>query len=190
MQSLSSTTDAATAQLPPSIEVELREMRQLFNSIDPSPFTHKDLDGDAEEFIVSSAQEFPPDTALTLRVHLEVWPAEDPTELIRSAVHNYFAYRARLNRQEFRLLMKRGRASLIIGLLFLAACLLVNKLVFGVSSGAWAGIAQESLTIAGWVAMWRPMEIYLYDWWPVRRRGRIFTKLSGMPVEVIHKGQK
>ena len=52
----------------------------------------------------------------------------------------------------------------------------------------WTGILRESLTIAGWVAMWRPMQIYLYDWWPLRRRGRLYTKLSGMPVEVVHKG--
>mgnify|MGYP003429076295 CR=1 FL=1 len=186
---MSSTTSAATAKRPPSIEMELRDLRQLFNSMDPSPFKDKDLDREAEEFIVSSAQEFPPDTALTLRLHLDEWPAEDPTTLIRSAVHNYFAYRARLNRQEFRLLMKRGRTSLIIGLLFLVTCLLLNKFVIGSSTEPWAGIAHESLTIAGWVAMWRPMEIYLYDWWPVRRRGRIFTKLSGMHVEVIRKGQ-
>jgi hypothetical protein len=44
---------------------------------------------------------------------------------------------------------------------------------------------RESLTIAGWVAMWRPMQTYLYDWWPVRRRSCIYTKLSHMPVEVI-----
>ena len=43
-----------------------------------------------------------------------------------------------------------------------------------------------SLTIAGWVAMWKPMETYLYDWWPVRRRGKVFKKLSVMPVEVVH----
>jgi hypothetical protein len=37
------------------------------------------------------------------------------------------------------------------------------------------------------VAMWRPMQIYLYDWWPVRRRSRIHRKLSLMPVEVTPK---
>jgi hypothetical protein len=44
---------------------------------------------------------------------------------------------------------------------------------------------RESLTIAGWVGMWRPMEMYLYDWWPVLRRARVFRKLSAMPVEVV-----
>ena len=175
-----------------SIELGLRDVRQLFNSMDPSPFNEKDLDSNAEEFIVSYAQEFPPDTGLTLRIYLAEWPPEDPTETIRSAVHNYFAYREKLNRQEFRLMMKRGRTSLIIGLVFLVTCLLISKLIVGKlivgnSTGTWAGVVRESLTIAGWVAMWRPMEIYLYDWWPLRRRGRTYTKLSQMPVEVTQR---
>jgi len=31
------------------IELRLREIEQLFNSMDPTPFHHKDLDPDAEE---------------------------------------------------------------------------------------------------------------------------------------------
>ena len=41
-----------------------------------------------------------------------------------------------------------------------------------------ARIVRESLHIGGWVAMWHPMETYLYGWWPVRRQGRIFRKPS------------
>jgi hypothetical protein len=50
--------------------------------------------------------------------------------------------------------------------------------------GALPSFLTQSLTIAGWVAMWRPMEIYHYWWWPLRRRGQIFDKLSRMQVEV------
>lgn len=170
-----------------TIELEVRDTKQLFNSMDPSPFREKDLDSDAEEFIESWAQEFPGDAPLTLRVYLSEWPAEDPTALIRDAVHNYFAYRARQDDLEFRRLMQQGRTSLGIGLVFLVACLVVIKTLAGSSTDTWAGVLRESLTIAGWVAMWRPMQIYLYDWWPVRRRARIHRKLSLMPVEVTPK---
>jgi hypothetical protein len=51
----------------------------------------------------------------------------------------------------------------------------------------WATISRESLTIGGWVAMWRPMEIYLYDWWPLRRRTLVYRKLSRMPVEIVQR---
>jgi hypothetical protein len=69
-------------------------MNQLFNSMDPSPFIEKDLDNDAEEFIVSWAQEFSPKAPIKLRIHLDQWPAEDPKELIRTAVRNHFDHRA------------------------------------------------------------------------------------------------
>jgi hypothetical protein len=44
-----------------NIELNLRDINQLFNTIDPSPFPDKDLDRSAEDFIVSWAQEFPID---------------------------------------------------------------------------------------------------------------------------------
>jgi hypothetical protein len=152
--------------------------------MDPAPFPEKDLDTDAEEFILSWVQEFPLEEPVTMVVHLNEFPADqDPQKVIEEGVHHYFAYRARLNRMEFRQLLKEGQQSLIIGLLFLAACLTAGHAIGGESSGTFRSIAQESLTIAGWVAMWRPMQIYLYDWWPLRRRGKFYHKLSRMKVE-------
>jgi hypothetical protein len=173
-----------------SINLKLHDINQLFNTMDPSPFIEKDLDDGAEEFIVDWAQEFPPDAAVKLRISLEQWPAEDPKELIGQAVHNYFSHRAQLTHLEFRRLIKQGRTSLFIGLVFLAACLVViSTLLPDNKTGTWASVPRESLTIAGWVAMWRPMQIFLYDWWPLRRREKIYAKLSHMPVEVVQHGK-
>ena len=49
-------------------------------------------------------------------------------------------------------------------------------------------ILRESLTIGGWVAMWRPMQIFLYEWWPLARRGRIYRNLSHAEVAVVPAG--
>ena len=49
-------------------------------------------------------------------------------------------------------------------------------------------VIREGLTIAGWVAMWRPLQMYLYDWWPVRRRWKILNKLGRMKVEIHREG--
>ena len=153
MHSLPSPGDTALEQKHSRvIELELRDISQLFNSMDPSPLEKKDLNDDVEEFIVSWAEEYRPDQALTLRIYLDEWPAEDHIELVRNSIHNYFAYRADLNRLAFRRLMRRGRTSLLIGLLFLAACLATSKLLLGDIEGTWARIVRESLTIAGWVA--------------------------------------
>jgi len=189
MRSSSSGDVATDPKHSHSIKLKLRDLNQLFNSMDPSPFIEKDLDDEAEEFIVSWAEEFSPRTRLKLRIYLEQWPEEDPTELIRQAVHNYFAHRAELTNLEFKHLMKQGRTSLVIGLLFLTTCLVISETLLRGEAGTWADILRESLTIAGWVAMWRPMQTYLYDWWPLLRRGRVYAKLSHMPVEVVPKGK-
>jgi hypothetical protein len=167
------------------IELNLRDIHQLFNTMDPSPFHEKDLDHDAEEFIVSWAQEFHRHEPVDLIVHLEKLPdGQDANRLVTEAVHNYFDYRARLNQLEFKRLMKQGRMSLLVGLSFLGLCLLIIELMLLNHPGTLPNFLAQSLTIAGWVAMWRPMEIYLYSWWPLRRRGKIFDKLCRMTVEV------
>ncbi|WP_415176918.1 hypothetical protein [Porticoccus sp.] len=48
-----------------------------------------------------------------------------------------------------------------------------------------AELLSEGLMIGGWVAMWRPMEIFLYRWWPIVRRRRTYIRLAEMPVTVI-----
>ena len=157
--------------------------------MDPSPFHERDLDDDAEEFIVGWAREFPRGDPVSLVVHVNQLPAhEDAEHLLEAAVHNYFTYRANLNRLEFRHLLKEGRTSLIIGLAFLAACMLTSQLLRR-QEGTLAIVLREGLIIAGWVAMWRPMEIFLYEWWPLRRKGRLYEKLSRMRVEVRKRSE-
>jgi hypothetical protein len=163
------------------IEISLSRVQQLFNSLDPSPFHEKDLDADAESYIVGAAREFHLATPLKLLFHLP--PAEIPTAgRIEESIHSYFAYRRDATRRDFRFLLRQGRIALVIGLAFLAACLSLRALI---SSTAVVGtIESEGLAIAGWVAMWRPLEIFLYDWWPLRRMVRVYDKLARVPVEV------
>lgn len=166
------------------IEIFVDTITQLFNSMDPSPFHEKDLDHDAEEFIVSWAQEYHLRDPLFLRIHIRRTSEEpDSAHLVEQGVHNYFAYRAKLSRLELKRLLKQGRISLVIGFLFLATCLLSELLIYQ-SLGTLLPLLRESLTIAGWVAMWRPMQIFLYDWWPVLQTGRLYEKLSRVPVEI------
>lgn len=157
--------------------------------MDPSPFHERDLDDDAEEFIVGWAREFPRHDPMLLVVHVNQLPSHSDTQhLLETAVHNYFAYRAKLNGLEFRYLLKQGRTSLIIGLGFLVACIGISQLVRQLP-GTLAIILREGLIIAGWVAMWRPIEIFLYEWWPLLGKKRLYEKLSRMRVEVCKRNE-
>ncbi len=169
---------------PGLIELKLRDLSQLFNSMDPSPFHEKDLDHDAEEFIVSWAQEYSPKEPLMLRIHLEQRSGEKPL-MIEQAVHNYFLYRKEISQREFRHLMKLARTSLLIGSVFLASCLLAGNFIQSNVPAGWVHFFKEGLTIVGWVAMWRPIQLYLYDWWPVYRQIGIYQRLGSMAVEIV-----
>jgi hypothetical protein len=171
------------------IEVRVAELRQLFNAIDPSPFKERDLDPRAEEFIVEWSRDLPRDAPLALVVHLE--RAAGPTDeavMLRQAIHAFFGERAASSRRSLRALFGRGRTSLAIGLAFVATSIGVGDALATYFQGSrWAVILQESLLIGGWVAMWRPLEVFLYDWWPIRADTRLLDKLSAMPVRITYR---
>jgi len=169
---------------PQRIELKLQSVHQLFNSMDPAPFHERDLDDDAEEFIVSWAREHPVRQPIRLIVHLGQTSGDaDNAQLITDSIHHYFDYKATLNRREFRQLMTEGWVSLIIGLSFLALCTLLAQTI-APKFGHLASMAREGLTIMGWVAMWTPLDIDLYRWWPIFELGRVYRKLSQIPIEV------
>lgn len=178
-------SSAMPAVQPASIELRLRELSQLFNSLDPSPFHDRDIDADAEEFILSWAREAPQAAEFELVLHLETRPADEKAAALEGAVQHYFAARAEMKRREFRALLRRGRTSLIVGLVFLFACLGTSELIATQTPGTFMSILKEGLTIGGWVAMWRPLEIYLYDWWPLRDEYRMLDCLSRMRVRIV-----
>jgi hypothetical protein len=174
-------------ETPPNtaIMLRLRDLAQLFNSMDPSPFVERDLDADAEEYIMSWAHELPSGRDLELVIQLSLPAAADRVAGVEDAVRRYFGARAAIKRLELGRLMRRGRLSLLVGSIFLATCLLLGQLVARSASGPVADILREGLTIAGWVAMWRPLEIYLYDWWPLfEERGRL-DLLAGIRVRIV-----
>lgn len=167
------------------IELRIRDANQLFNSMDPTPFPEKDLDQDAEEFIFSWATELPRDIPIEMHIYL-TQPLEDPNlqTRITETIHAFFAYRSRMTRHQLRALIRRGRWSLLIGLVFLALCVAGADLLRLKGHSAFYDIVAESLVIGGWVAMWRPMEIFLYDWWPLRAQRRVYDRLAASGVIV------
>jgi hypothetical protein len=169
------------------IEVHLADLKQIFNSFDPTPFRERDIDPKAEEFIAGWAREIRADKPLGLLIHVDGEDATpDRIATVREAVREYFAGRAAATRQQLRLLFRRGRTSLVIGLVFLAGSIVLGNIVEGMlRETRFAGIASESLLIGGWVAMWRPLEVFLYDWWPIRAEARLFDRLSAMTVRVV-----
>src|SRR5690606_2002935 len=72
----------------------VREIGQLFHSLDPLPYRERDLDERVEEYVVGWAGELPK-TPIEIVVHLPPEEAErEDARHIDEAIRNYFAYRA------------------------------------------------------------------------------------------------
>lgn len=168
------------------VEVRLATARSLFNSLDPAPFIEKDLDADAERHIIDTVKDFPLAVPLKLVIYLPEAECESADAAsIPEAIANYFDYRAHRADMNLRFMLLQGRTSLLIGLLFLFGCLFARELLItALQDGLIRDIVEEGLMICGWVAMWRPIQIYLYDWWPIRRNRRIYEKIRAMPIEL------
>jgi hypothetical protein len=166
------------------IDVSASTVAELFSGLDPAPFRHKDLDPQVESYILAAVREVGGADRAKIAFHP---PDEQSTSVagicLPDAVHNYFAYREWVAGEDLARLARTGGVSLVIGLSFLFACLALRQLFRG--NGA-AGVAiGEGLLIVGWVALWRPLDIALYDWWPIWLQRRLFAKLKSIPVACV-----
>ncbi|MFG1298314.1 hypothetical protein V5F49_00825 [Xanthobacter sp. V3C-3] len=168
------------------IEIRVERVSQLFNMLDPFPFRERDLDPDAEAFIVEWARELPRAAPVRVVVHLPGSQAETAEAAgLPEALRHYFEGREATLAAELKELFRIGRLSLAIGGVVLALCMVLAGVIGeGTYSKTLAGFAAEGLIILGWVALWRPMEIFLYDWWPIARQRTLFRRLARADVSV------
>ena len=162
-----------------AIEIQVATVAQLFHTLDPFPFRERDLDSEAEEFIVGWARELPKTQPIRIIVHLPRAEAQtDRGAGLHQAINQYFSYRAEAATREMKELLRIGRYSLAIGLVVLGLCIAAGHAVVAYRGSELGQFVEEGLIILGWVANWRPIEIFLYDWWPILRRRRLLRRLA------------
>jgi hypothetical protein len=167
------------------IEIGLHKIDQLYNSFDPSPFQEKELDDEADRYIFAAARELGADKPFKLVLYLPADAVESPgAKTVEAAIRYHFLYRLQTARRDLRHELGRGRKSLVIGLAFLAACMAGREVALGLVPSAIQRILSEGLLIIGWVAMWGPLEVFLYGWWPIVGTCRILERLAVLDVEI------
>lgn len=168
------------------IEIRLNTPEQLLNSLDPSPFRTRDLDDKAADYIIENAEDQATPDPLLLVIDLPGdEAARDLAKELPSALQNSFRHRAGRARRQLREMFRNGRRSLAIGLGVLGlSILLVQLLELSMKGSALAKMIEQGLFILGWVAIWRPLEIFLYDWLPLSKRISILDRLAEAIIEV------
>jgi hypothetical protein len=162
------------------IELQVEKVGQLFDTLDPMPFRERDLDREAEEYIIGWARELPRKAPIRILIHLPApEAASEQAQILTQAMGRYFSYRADAMSRDLSERFRIGRYSLLVGLCMLSLCVMGGRLVVRVlPSSQFGALLNEGLIILGWVANWRPIEIFLYDWWPIVRHRNLLRRLA------------
>ena len=167
------------------IELRVDEIKQLFHTLDPYPFRERDLDREAEDFIVGWVRELPIGQPIKIIVHFPDSIAQTiASRELGVAFNRYFSHRFGVIQRALNELFRVGRRSLAIGVFVLIVCFAAAHFAGELFSGTpFKRPGEESFLILGRVENWRPFEIFLYDWWPIASRRDLYCRLSSAIVE-------
>lgn len=169
------------------IDLKVDDPQQLLDMLDPFPFRERGLDGDVDEYIVEHAQEVAPDAPLAISIHLPATQASSAlAQGLPAIVRQHFVGQAERRDIELSRLFSLGRKTLVVGIVVLGLCLILGQSLLKLfPDSRLAEVVMEGLVILGWVANWRPMEIFLFDWWPLVQERRLYRRLAGADVGVV-----
>jgi hypothetical protein len=105
---------------------------------------------------------------------------------LREALTRYCRHKMQQNRHELIALRWKGLKALQDGVVFLAICLLLS-VVFENAQFLPEFLRRflgEGFLIAGWVSLWHPIEVLLYEWWPFSRENRVYDSIMEMEIVI------
>lgn len=164
------------------IELTVEKPQHLFHAFDPSPVAGRELDERIEGFIIHSAEDVP-ETQYRLIIHVPDQISPTEADGLANAVRAHFNHQYEIQTRKRQALMREGRQALAIGIGFLFACGIAGHFALKAFPAPFGLFVEQGLLIVGWVANWRPIEVFLYDWRPLARNQRLFGALAEMPVE-------
>jgi len=160
------------------IELQLRDLNDLVEA-GASPLRDGALTSDAENYIVRKAKLI----ASHQPIRLNIKSVEPLDRDVGPIIRDHFRAAARNQSEAIRELFRSGRKALLIGLVILSSCLLLAwYFTYHVPQRPITRLIQESFVILGWVSMWKPIEVFLYEWLPFARRRSLFLRLSSADV--------
>lgn len=173
-----------------TIELRLRTIESFFQApaVDPFHGEFVDISGIDQLIDTMNARPGRRQRIGAMAIHLpasEITP--DLAARLRTAINNYCNAQIRQAAQKKREIRVEGWKALRIGLIFWAICLglslLFEEMLF--TRHAVGRFLGEGFIIAGWVGLWRPAELLLYEWWPYSREIRRYQEIKAMDVRIV-----
>jgi hypothetical protein len=159
------------------IKVRVAAVEQFFNPMDPTSIDERSLNPEAADWIEEWAEDLDKDQPISVEIFVADGRLGGREPAIVNALHNHFEYREWQSARQLSKLWREGRISLLIGFTAIASLNAASRLI-GTSKNPVIQVLHDGLAVIGWVSMWKPMEIFLYQWWPIRRERRACHRLA------------
>jgi hypothetical protein len=164
----------------PILDVRVATLEQLFDNRDPAPFRDRDLDPELVEYLLDGARELAGTKPLRIAIWLESPAAGD----VEQAVRAHFEHELNRSDRRRREQVRAGWIGLAIAAVVVVVLITVGEMVERRVTGALGTGLREALVISGWVLMWRPLEVLVYDRITWRRDRRLLLSIRDAAVEV------
>lgn len=164
------------------IDVRVRSIEQIFDNRDPMPFLERDLDDEVAQYLTECATDIGREP---LRVAFWSETSSLDEAAVQKAFRNHFDYELGRARRRVRASARSARNGFFIGIALMVVLRVISEVfVMQLSPGDARRILHEGLVIVSWVALWRPIDLVLYDFWPVRERRQIIEQLRDAEVSL------
>lgn len=162
------------------LEVRVATLERIFDNRDPAPFRERALDPDFVEYLVESGRDRAADA-----IRIVIWLAEPhaPHE-VEQAVRTHFEEALERTQRRRREQLRSGWAALAVAAIAMVVLMGLGELIASTVAGTFGSGIREALVISGWVLMWRPIEILIYDGIPWRRERRVLRALHEARIDV------
>lgn len=169
---------------PCEIILQISSINELLRS-SVSSYAKRMLKSDAEEFIVEEASNLSCKSVINIKINIPLSEFKHKDELA-NAIHSHFYYRKVQLQKKYNSIFRYGWRKLFLALGLLAVIFSLTEIALHLIPGnKVVQFIRESFIILGWVALWRPLEMLLYDWFPVKKNLNLYNRLEQSNVEVI-----
>lgn len=167
------------------LELVLSSPEQILNPFSPVPFDEQELTGAAEEYIVETVRDFPDNAQFRIVLRMPVSQIDSPvSRALPEAIRNHFRYEMLVADRRFRQWIKYGKKSMFIAVCILTLSIFISRAILQFGESLPVILISDGITICGWVAMWAPATVLLYELWPIRETRKIYEKITRMEIVV------
>jgi len=143
------------------------------------------LHPDVEEFIIQETEKLQPNPESEITIEILEKTSFSVNE-ITSVIHRHFENKRESEKRKIHNALKLGAKSLLIAFVFLIIMFLLTRILLNiVPENSLLINLKELFIILGWVALWRPAELLLYEWRPFKRNANLFGRLAQCKVSVV-----